>query len=1111
MNNAKMNLNVNTDLGTASVNGNLSQISNPDNLGYDMKVSTNKIDLGKIMQNDSLFGKITADLAVKGRGTAPEKMNADFTGNIHMAELNGYVYQNAILKGNMSNQVVNANININDPNIDLNLDAIADLKGEFPSVKVQGSIDSVRTMALNFTTQPLFYRGNINADFANTNPDDLQGELLITGSTIATDKQTFNFDTIAVSAGNSDSGRFVAVQSDFANLALTGDYKLTELGSVFQEAIQPHFALVPEYKRPAIQPYNFRINGRITNAPIFNVFMPDLKQMEDITITGKFSSTEGWNTSINSPLIVFGTNTLQGLQLNAGSGNNGIQLKTILNRFNAGAMNLYTTNIDGTIANNRIDFLVDINDNNQKDKYKFGGIFSQPQYGAYTLTLDPEVLLLNYEKWTIASDNLISLNNGDVNIRNLALNRNEQNLVINSTSPAPNSPLNIQFGNFRIATLTAFAKQDTLMADGRINGNVTIRDIATQPNFVSDLVINDLQLQKDTVGNLALKVSNNTANVFVADVDLTGRGNDLSIDGTYTMKPANQSIFDLTLDIKQIQMKTLEGASMGAIRDAKGFLNGKVELNGTLDKPDIDGNIRFNDTRFNVAMLNSYYAINNDEIRIDNEGIRLETFAIKDSANNELVLDGYAYTTNFMNYKFDLDIDANDFKAINSTKANNQLFYGSLNFDSDLHLGGTEVSPKIDGALIINENTDFTVVLPQPEPGVVERDGIVRFIDMDSVSIDTMVTAAALDSMNTSAITGMDIAVNVEINKEAAFSLVIDEGNGDFIRMKGEAILSAGIDPSGNVTLSGSYELEEGAYELTFNFLKRRFEIQKGSKITWLGEPTRADVNLTAIYVANTAPLTLVENQLTATSTSANNRYKQKLPFRVNLIMKGELLKPDISFDIQLPENQNLNVANDIVENVETRLTQLRSQPSELNKQVFALLLLNRFVSENPFENNASDGFNAGGMVRQSVSKILTQQLNNLAADLIQGVDINFDVVSSEDYTTGSRANRTDLNVSLSKELLNDRLKVTVGNNFELEGPQGSSNQKANNIAGDIALDYMLSRDGRYMLRGYRKNEFEGRIDGYIIETGLKFIITLDYNHFRELFRKKEQQNKTSK
>jgi hypothetical protein len=384
---------------------------------------------------------------------------------------------------------------------------------------------------------------------------------------------------------------------------------------------------------------------------------------------------------------------------------------------------------------------------------------------------------------------------------------------------------------------------------------------------------------------------------------------------------------------------------------------------------------------------------------------------------------------------------------------------------------------------------------------------------MDSVKIDTLLYAA-VDSLKKTSIQGMDVAVNIEINKEAVFNIVIDEGNGDFLRMKGEAILSAGIDPSGNVTLTGSYEINEGAYELSFNFLKRKFDILKGSKITWLGEPTKADVNVTAIYTANTAPLSLVEDQLGPDVVATEkNKYKQKLPFKVNLLVKGELMKPDISFDVVLPEDKSFNVSTDIVENVETRLTALRTEPSELNKQVFALLLLGRFVSENPFDAGDSGGGGIGSMARQSVSKILTEQLNNLAADLISGVDINFDLASTEDYTTGYMQNRTDLNVSLSKQLLSDRLKVTVGSNFELEGPQnaGTAQHKTNNIAGNVALDYLLSKDGRYMIRGYRKNEYEGELYGYIVETGVNFIITLDYNHFHDLFKKKKKQAPSKK
>ncbi|MGK4568636.1 translocation/assembly module TamB domain-containing protein [Flavobacterium sp. 3HN19-14] len=247
----------------------------------------------------------------------------------------------------------------------------------------------------------------------------------------------------------------------------------------------------------------------------------------------------------------------------------------------------------------------------------------------------------------------------------------------------------------------------------------------------------------------------------------------------------------------------------------------------------------------------------------------------------------------------------------------------------------------------------------------------------------------------------------------------------------------------------------------------------------------------------------LLDDQLGDMPAEVRNQYKQKIPFETELKMNGELLKPEISFDIVLPEGNN-SVSTEIINSTQTKLAQLRTEPSELNKQVFALLLLNRFIGENPFASEAG-GTDANSLARQSVSKILSQQLNNLAGDLINGVELNFDLESTDDFTTGTKENRTDLNVSVSKKLLNDRLKVTVGNNFALEGPQ-QSNQETNNIAGDVSVDYQLTKDGRYLVRAYRKNQYQVAIQGQVVETGVAFIITISYNKFRELFHRTQEE-----
>jgi hypothetical protein len=361
------------------------------------------------------------------------------------------------------------------------------------------------------------------------------------------------------------------------------------------------------------------------------------------------------------------------------------------------------------------------------------------------------------------------------------------------------------------------------------------------------------------------------------------------------------------------------------------------------------------------------------------------------------------------------------------------------------------------------------------------------------------------DSLQVAPLQGYDISLNIRVDKEAIFNMIVDEGNGDFLRLKGIGQMTAGIDASGKITLVGSYEIEQGTYNLSFNFLKRKFNIEKGSRIVWTGEPTTAQINVTGIYIANTAPIDLVQGQIEA-SKGNQNIYKQKLPFEVHLLLQGELMKPQITFDVVLPKDKNYSVSDAVVSTVQTKLTQLRGEPSEMNKQVFALLLLNRFVGEDPFSSSGGS-MSAGTFAMQSVSRLLSEQLNNLASNLIEGVDVNIDLATTQDYTTGSEQNRTDLNVGISKRLLSDRLTVSVGSDFELQGPM-QTNQSQNNLAGNISINYKLSKDGRYMLRAYRKNDYTGAIEGYVIETGIGFIISVDYNRFRQIFMSKAQRKK---
>jgi translocation and assembly module TamB len=1103
MNDLYTDLSLNTNLGEAKIKGTIANITDQNKVRYDLTANAINLQLGTIMQNPKL-GLLTGDFIVKGNGFKPETANATFNGLIANVTLNNYNYKNIKADGSIVNKKYKINASVHDPNLDAVIAANGELSGKSPGIQLIATIDSIKTFPLHLTSDTIIYHGDIKGDFTNINPDNLAGNLLVTHSILVNNGQRITIDSISVIADNVPGNKSLTLKTNFLSASIKGQYKLTQLANIFQQSIDPYFSLTNKTNTVKVEPYHFTLNAGAIDNPALRAFLPQLSQLKPINLSGNFASDSGWNIFLKSPRIVYGSYTIDSLNLNAGTKNGTLVFNTSFRKFESGAsLSVYATSLNGTLQNNNLDFTINIKDQKSVNKYTLSGVLSQPSLNNYSFILKPDNLLLNYNRWTVNAENKLQYFNKDINAHNFILTQGNQELGLNSIGSSQNSPLQIDFKNFKIETLTGFIQSDSLMVNGLLNGNAIVKNIQTQPTFTTDLTINDLSIYDDTLGNLTAKVNNNIANKYHGDISLDGQGNKVNINGDYFVNAANSS-FNFVVDLVSLQIKSLEGFTKGGIKEARGNLFGKIAINGTLNNPNIDGKIQFNNTAFNVSRLNNVFKVDKDAIVIiNNKGIDLNTFTIRDTANNAIVIDGAINTKNFFNYSFDLKVKARNFQAINSTKKDNQLFYGKMVFSTNLTINGTPTHPIVDGNLTVNDKTDFTVVMPQGDPGIQKRQGIVRFVDRSATAEDSLFMTPN-DSLKTAPLLGYDVSVNINIDKEAVFNLIVDAANGDFLKLKGVGHLTGGIDASGKITLVGSYEINEGSYDLSFNLVKRKFIIQKGSRIVWTGEPTTAQIDVTAIYIANTPPLELVQAQIAETN---QNIYKQKLPFEVHLSLQGELLKPQITFDIILPEEKNYNVSKDIISTVQNKLIQLRQDQGEMNKQVFALLLLNRFVGENPFDNSSGGSLDANTFAMQSVSRLLTEQLNNLTKGLIQGVDINFDLATTADYTTGSKQNRTDFNVGISKRLLSDRLTVTLGSNFELQGPQQTNSQQ-NNVAGNISINYKLSKDGKYMLRAYRKNDYTGAIEGYIVETGIGFIISVDYNKFKELFTTKDQRKK---
>src|SRR5207253_2695526 len=131
---------------------------------------------------------ISTDITLSGSGFTPEKMNTKFKGTIYSVGYNSYTYRNISLDGMFKQNSFAVTTNIKDPNIDFNGTASGNLSAN-PSFRFEGMIDSVKTMPLHLTTQPLVMRGKIKGDIPVMNENNLEANVLLTQALFVSNAQ----------------------------------------------------------------------------------------------------------------------------------------------------------------------------------------------------------------------------------------------------------------------------------------------------------------------------------------------------------------------------------------------------------------------------------------------------------------------------------------------------------------------------------------------------------------------------------------------------------------------------------------------------------------------------------------------------------------------------------------------------------------------------------------------------------------------------------------------------------------------------------------------------------------------------------------------------------
>lgn len=1088
--------------GLITIKGFIKDAKDKEKATYDLFVTTNNYEIGKLISQDSILGKVTGSFTLKGRGFNYKTMQSDITASVKQLQYNKYNYKNAKIAANLDNGIIKSKGLIDDENLKLNYDINANVQNEYPAINGFVRVDTARLQQLNLYGDTLNFSLTANIKADNLKPRNLNINSVIDSIKMQIDQGFYTLDSVslvATSAGGRDSINFYA---PFANLNAAGAFDYDKIGNSVVQYVNHYYKISDSIAVKNIPDQQVAFKGTIKKYPLIAAVVPGLKTFDDINFNGSFASANAdsaLNFNLAVPYLAYQDKTIRNGLVNIASKNERLNYNVSFDTLNNASNIFYATRLNGSAANDSVLINFITQDNKAKDWFGLkASFFAKKDNYSFRLA---DSLLLNYERWKVAGDNYISYTPQGLIIHNFLISSDTAKILINSRQEVVNSPIDIDINNFNLRTISSILNHDTVYVSGIMDAKMEVNDLNKKlPAFTGNLTVNDLAFKQQPLGTLTASASKQSENNITAALTLNGNGNDISAKGNYYLNnDLNQ--FDAAADIRRLNIATIQGFTAGAIKNATGNVHGDFAANGKFADPRWKGQLVFDTTKFTLTQLGTAFKVDNQAIVFDYPAVKFNNFTIRDSLNNPLKIDGTVAVNETNSYDINLAVNARDFIALNAQKKTNSEFYGVAVVDVDVKITGNSVAPNIEGDIAVKDKSNITIIIPERSYGKNEGDNIVRFIDRDTFDINPPVKDfVEAKETKPGFAEFLNYNLNIEVQKKAALTIVIDPVTGDEINVKGAANLNAGVDPGGHIVLSGNYELTSGHYLFNYQFLQRKFILEEGSTIMFAGEPTNARMDITAAYTVNTSSKDLLGNEVGTVDPLLANSFNQKIPFKVKLYITGVLSKPTIKFDIQLPDD-NTVINSDLRTTIENKLAQIRGDESATNKQVFSLLLLGRFVGEQSSDFFKGNGNDFNDLARQSVSQFLSSALNEIAGNLIKGVDIDLNLNSYRDYNNGGSAQRTDLNIALSKNFLNDRLTISLGKNFDVQG-KTSTTQSNSSFIPDVTVGYKLTKDGRYLLKAYRKNQFEVVLDGYVVETGVGFVVTLDYDKFNELFRR---------
>jgi hypothetical protein len=1073
---------------------------------YKGSITTNQFNLGKFVDAD-MIGLVSFDGKVDGSSFNMDRLKTSLDGTFNSFEFNNYVYSGLTFDGSLANKYFTGAFKASDPNFDFTSNIVIDLRGDEPVFNLLGDLDKANFRALNFTKDSVRLTGLFDLDFKGKNIDEFTGDAKILNATLIHDTTRLDFDSLAINSYyDKEDKKILTIESNQFKAKLSGEYSLLDLPNSFQAFLSHYF---PSYIHPpAITPANqdFTVSFNTLDFTKYaQVLDSRLSGLNNSEITGSINTKDSGKFSFLTkiPFIKYDTYKLENAVIKGHGDFSSLTLDGNVDKIYVGDSTFFP-NTKLSIKSQDDHSLVNIStsaNNTLNDAELNADVYTVPD--GVRIDFDPSSFVINDKKWDLEKEGELVIRKSFTSAKNVKFSQGFQEITVETEEEA-NSKNNlvvklkdINLGDF----MPLITKSPRL--EGLANGSVYMRDFYGPFTIDADVKVDQLRMDDDSIGVIEAKASfdSKTGKISYGAVSDNYKYK-FSADGSYNIKDSVNGAFGTTFHLNGAKIGIVNEFVGSIFADVKGEAYGDLTIKGNPAAPDLLGKITLRHGSLIVKYTKVHYTIDSAFFDFEDGVMDFGEFQIHDDLKNTATVRGKLYENEFKDMRYDFSMNTNKLLMINTTPKDNQQFYGRAIGKGSMNLFGPQNNMQM--SITAESNDTSHIFIPTTTS---KESADADFIVFKQYGTEMKQLKKTDDDDDTK----LNIDLDLTATDKTQIDVILDELTGDVIKATGHGRLQIKVPSSGNMTMSGRYNIDHGNYDFNFqSFIRKPFELlpDAGNYIEWNGDPYKANIHVDAQYTAERVSLNDLISSQSASFNGTTKGYRGDVYVIAQL--SGNLNQPSIAFRLDFPLGSPVKTDyefSNLIYNV------LPSNPNEMLKQVTYLIVVGTFA---PYGEFSPGSTSATSLSVNTISQKLTGELNKLFSNVLYKItgdkSLQFDVGAStyssttlldnngiSTNTTNNKLDRQSVNLKLNKSILNGKVIFTFGGDLDF-GLTSAAVQSGNfQWLPDISVQVMLSKDRKLRAIIFNKSSLDVNVAnaalGRTTMQGVSLSYTKDFEH----------------